>query len=107
MNISDRLLNSVTRRPQTSVNGDGDPVLGVAQVLNARVEQVAQRVRRGKDGVVSESTTSVWTDVEVKDTDRLWLNGDDSNDVGKGRVPIAVEGIPDLDGLVEFWRTYL
>lgn len=107
MNISDSLKQTVTRKPQASVNVDGDPTPGVAETLRARYEFTHARVRRGKDGAVADSTVSVWTDVEVKTTDRIWLGAEDSSDASKGRVPIAVEGLPDLDGNVEFWRTYL
>jgi hypothetical protein len=104
MDISHLLNQTVGLAARTSVSSSGEPSFGSVQTLSARVESKPRTSRGGSGGDAAASTTEIWLATQPKVGDRIWLPGKDTTKAAQALEVLSVDGIPDLDGVTEFWR---
>lgn len=89
----DTLVDTATKRSQSTTDADGDPGgYGSAVAFACRVQR-----SRDRDATEIEHDAVLYTSTEVLPTDRVWLPGDSTSDVDLARRPVQVYRTHDLD----------
>ncbi len=94
--IESWLVDTITVARQTGFD-DGDPVFGDQVSVRARQESGSQLVI-GPDGNEVQAQHVIATVDEITVDDRVWLIGDDDQDINAARHPLAVKRARALDG---------
>lgn len=106
MDVRSSMREKIAVRPVTGRSATGDPVYGAAELeVPARVERLAEVVA-GADGTTLQESHRLFTVRELKKSDLVFLEGEDSSDTDKGHNVTRVEAMKDLDGLLSHYESY-
>ena len=97
INIAARLTESITYKRPTSHTAFGDSVLGAAVVVPARIERGLLN-SPDNEGRKTDDDTTIFTLVELRPSDMIWLPEADTGNANEGRLVTSVERRKALDG---------
>lgn len=107
MVLTDLLNQTITVQSLDGINwATGEPEWGPPRQVRCRVESRIQLVRK-TDNTEAQSTSTVYTEEQIKLDDRVWLPGENTADPNVAHTPINVLGVPDGLGRQYLWTTYL
>jgi len=106
MDVTGSMRERITVRPCTGRGQSGDPTYGAAELdVKARVERLTE-VAASTDGTTLVESTRLFTARELKKSDLVFLEGEDSSDTDKGHNVTRAEPMRDLDGLITHYESY-
>ncbi len=95
--------------PSSTVDSNGDPTsAGSQSTLPARV-QLRNDIVRGPDMKDIVTSHTIYTATAIAMGTRIWCThlGDDTDEIGDARYPLAVGGSPSLSGGQVLYKTFL
>lgn len=102
------LTSVVTIKSVTSYSESGNEVLGVARELRAYVERSTEIVRHPSGGTERQTKTVLVTEIPISPDDRIWLEGEDSNDPTFSRRASEVTVMKHpVTGLIDHYEVML
>jgi hypothetical protein len=105
MNLAHLFTQTVVYAPPTGISVAGDPTFGAQVSIKARVE-FGTKLVYGGDGTELQSEAQFSSEVEVPMGSRVWLPGDDTDDVTAARRIIAKKKCATFGGY-SYAETYL
>jgi len=106
MDMRDWFVDEVVVNIESGVDIWGQPVLGQRRMVRGRLEHKLRRVVNVIGNEVMSDHEFV-TDVEMNVNNRIWLPGDNVNDVNEARIPHNVHRASDKFGDTTHWVVFL
>lgn len=103
---SDLFRQTITYAAVTGRDAYGQPTLGAKSTAAARV-QPARRFIRDKAGNQIVAAYCVYTTVELGESYRIWLPGEDTSSLMASRRVLAVDAYADGAGVIAFYKVWL
>ena len=100
------LKQIVTLKGESGRNSSGDPAFGNARPIKAYYER-RRKIVEMPTGEKLEASHWICTEDEIKNTDRLWLQEEDSTDDDQSHTVASVERFVDDHGNVDHYETWV
>jgi len=99
-----QLKETINVAAESSRDNFGDITLGTPSTVSARVEQIEGTITY-ENGRQEITTIRIFTESEIKKTDRVWLPGDSTGNSNLARRPKTVKKFVDENGNTDYYET--